>query len=427
MKINTASQFQPRTGMSASKGLSDKTEQTAQSTTDTAALRDSFEQSPKRSLFADGASSLGARFRGSSQQIPPLTKLCDEHIDGYGDIDPATPGKQSIDLGEVEGILTARDDLDHALNYEHRTPPEDANAMAAMDRLDILNALTRSYDLDLRIKAGREGGQHSPMGEPPTMMKVDKLEDDSGGGRPALTPLPGGGSDAEGGIGPKPGRGRRLGARTHEGPGRCEDGPSSTNRNQKADGKNQDSAGWGTSSNSGDAGGVRGRGKDGTTSSTHTDNTEAGGTGGDTTCEQPRSERDPWGYVEDGVDSQMCRDEDTGLPPADPATGGGSGDDLGGGKLSKYKTSGVTQQQKDLVGDAVGKTTGADDKDRPDTSGASGTVATDQSESRSDDLGSGKLPGRRGGGSIDVSAGDMLLKSLGVWEKMQPGGPDPAK
>lgn len=117
----------------------------------------------------------------------------------------------------------------------------------------------------------------------------------------------------------------------------------------------------------------------------------------------------------------------TGLP-ADPETGGSrGGDDLSGGKLEKYKVKGVPQQQKDLVGPAFAVTTGADDKDRPATGGTSGTVATNTSESRANDVGGSNMARRTGGGTVDRSAGTELLMQLGLLAKLQPGGPDPEK
>jgi hypothetical protein len=120
----------------------------------------------------------------------------------------------------------------------------------------------------------------------------------------------------------------------------------------------------------------------------------------------------------------------TGLPPADPSTGGGQGGgDVGAaGMLEKYKVKGKTQQEKDLVGPAFGTTTGPDDKERPATGGTSGSVSTDPFDSGADDVGGAGVRGRRsGGGSVDVSAAEELLKALGLWEKRQPGGPDPEK
>lgn len=117
----------------------------------------------------------------------------------------------------------------------------------------------------------------------------------------------------------------------------------------------------------------------------------------------------------------------TGLP-GDPETGAGrSGDDLGGGRMAKYKVKGVSQQEKDLIGPAFGTTTGADDEERPAVGGTSGTVATNTSESRANDVGGTNAPRRSSGGSVGRFAGEELLRKLGLWEKLKPGGPDPEK
>jgi hypothetical protein len=150
------------------------------------------------------------------------------------------------------------------------------------------------------------------------------------------------------------------------------------------------------------------------------DDTEDGGT----TTEESRSQRDPWGYIDDGTEVEVEHTEQ--LAPFPEGGRRGGGDDVGARRLGKPLPPGVTQQDADLVGPAFGTTTGADDKERPNTGGTSGTVADDPAVSRADDVGGGNLR-RSGGGRVDLSAGVELLKKLGLWRKFQPAGPDPPK
>jgi hypothetical protein len=119
--------------------------------------------------------------------------------------------------------------------------------------------------------------------------------------------------------------------------------------------------------------------------------------------------------------------EERDLPGGDPNTdpGGRGGGDVGArNRLPRHPR--ITQQQRDLVGRAFGTATGADDKERPVVGGTSGSVSTNPSESRADDVGGLHAP-RPGGGGEAGSAFEALLRSLGLWEKWQAGGPDPPK
>jgi hypothetical protein len=95
----------------------------------------------------------------------------------------------------------------------------------------------------------------------------------------------------------------------------------------------------------------------------------------------------------------------------DPSTGHGTGrggNDLGPrGKLPKG-TPGVTQQQKDLVGNAVGTTTGADDKERPST----GSRSSNASNSNGDlgDVGGRRMRRATGGARAEVRG-----PTEGIW------------
>jgi hypothetical protein len=114
------------------------------------------------------------------------------------------------------------------------------------------------------------------------------------------------------------------------------------------------------------------------------------------------------------------------LPPElDPHARGG-GDDLGARKVRQARPPGVTQQDVDLVGPAFARPAGPDDEERPATGGTSGTVSQDPLGSAANDVGARRLL-RSGGGGEAGSALEALLKRLGLWERWQAGGPDPAK
>ena len=96
------------------------------------------------------------------------------------------------------------------------------------------------------------------------------------------------------------------------------------------------------------------------------------------------------------------------------------------GRVRKARPPGVTQQDVDLVGPAFARPAGPDDEERPATGGTSGTVSQDPLNSSTDDVGARRLR-RSGGGGEAGSALEALLKRLGLWERWQAGGPDPAK
>jgi len=154
----------------------------------------------------------------------------------------------------------------------------------------------------------------------------------------------------------------------------------------------------------------------------HRDETPPGGDADDngdaedggTTHEQRRSERDPWGYIDDGVevDVEHTNDDDdgNGLAPSPEQGGGATGNDLGTiGKLSKG-APGVTQQEMDLVGAAFGTTTGADDKDRPNTGGRPSTNTSDPNRDLGNDVGGRRMRRGTGNGGAQVSG-----PTEGVW------------
>ena len=125
------------------------------------------------------------------------------------------------------------------------------------------------------------------------------------------------------------------------------------------------------------------------------------------------------------IEQDVVEEQD--LPGGDPETGRGrgEGEDLRG-RIAAHRPPGVTNQDADLVGRAFGKTTGADDKERPVTGGTSGSVSGNPSESRANDVGGLHVP-RPGGGGEGGSAFEGLLRRLGLLEKWQAGGPDPPK
>jgi hypothetical protein len=116
------------------------------------------------------------------------------------------------------------------------------------------------------------------------------------------------------------------------------------------------------------------------------------------------------------VEVEVEQDEDQqnsnpGLPSADESRGGSGGNDLGAaGKLSK-PLHGVTPQEKDFVGPAVGSTTGADDKDRPNVSHP-GHTSSDSSNDLGNDLPGNRLRGQ--GGESMVSLSVLLYQRLGI-------------
>ncbi len=111
----------------------------------------------------------------------------------------------------------------------------------------------------------------------------------------------------------------------------------------------------------------------------------------------------------------------------DPMTGhgGSSGNDVGvSGRIPKGSPDNRTGIQQ-IVQPAINvfsTTTGADDKERPDTGKTQGTV---WNASEGDDLGD-DLPYRLSGsgGGIDVEAGKVLLEQI---RPINPGEPDPTK
>ena len=110
----------------------------------------------------------------------------------------------------------------------------------------------------------------------------------------------------------------------------------------------------------------------------------------------------------------------------DPMTGhgGGSGSDIGASgripKGSPDNRSGIQQMVQPGVS-LFSSTTGADDKERPNTGNTSGTV---WNSSEGDDLGDDLPYDLKGGGSVDTEAGKALLKQI---RPINPGGPDPGK
>lgn len=223
-----------------------------------------------------------------------------------------------------------------------------------------------------------------------------------------------------GGRGTRPGRGRTLGGGGGGGgtnipggaPQKGDDGGGGGNDNDGPGGWEYPQVGGGgdhdsrprSSDNSGGGGDA---GDD-------DDNAGEGGGGGDdggTTTYEPRSAHDPWGYIKYGDDVQ-AEHTGAGLPPAEEGGGTGGNDVGAAGKLSR-PAPGVTPQEKDLVGPAIGTATGPDDKERPNVGHPSQTTS-DPNNDLGDDLPGNRRRGFGAGGESTVGFREVFYQWLGI-------------
>jgi len=346
------------------------------------------------------------------------------------------PWVGELDFDDREGLIESQNRIWAEIQDALNRYPRDMMGPWFEERWEVYRNITAqiaAIELALDIRGDMQRIRVSKLpSSSGAMGSMPESDNPSGGGSPKqqgpFVKLEGQ-VDTLGGRGTRPGSGGTLGGGGGAG-GTTAGSEGASQKGGPGGGSNgnDNASGWDNSQSGGDhdakpnskdggsGHGAGGGGAGGALAGGQAGGTAGGGGGGGTTYYESRSQRDPWGVVRDGVEVEVERDEDDpnsnpGLPPADESGGGFGGNDLGAaGKLSK-PLHGVTPQEKDFVGPAIGSTTGADDKDRPNVNHP-GHTSSDSSNDLGNDLPGNRLRGQ--GGESMVSLGVLLYQRLGV-------------